>query len=59
MPGYPEAVDAAGQFFYASVAQWIEHRPPEPGAEVRFLSDAFSIYIYLLPQIEGGHIHEF
>ncbi len=23
---------------YAPVAQWIEHRPPEPGAEVRFLS---------------------
>src|SRR5689334_3466520 len=25
----------------ALVAQWIEHRPPEPGAEVRFLSRAF------------------
>ena len=24
----------------APVAQWIEHRPPEPGAEVRFLSGA-------------------
>ena len=23
---------------YAPVAQWIEHRPPEPGAEVRSLS---------------------
>ena len=23
---------------YAPVAQWIEHRPPEPGAQVRFLS---------------------
>ena len=27
----------------ASVAQWIEQWPPEPRAEVRFLSDAFFI----------------
>ncbi len=26
---------------YASVAQWIEHRIPVPGARVRLLSDAF------------------
>ena len=26
---------------YASVAQWIEQWPPEPCAEVRFLSGAF------------------
>ena len=26
---------------HASVAQWIEQWPPEPRAEVRFLSDAF------------------
>lgn len=28
----------------ASVAQWIEQWPPEPRAEVRFLSDAFFYY---------------
>ena len=33
----------------ASVAQWIEQWPPEPRAEVRFLSDAF-----LIAQIMGG-----
>ena len=27
----------------APVAQWIEHRPPEPGAEVRFLSGAYNL----------------
>ena len=27
----------------ASVAQWIEQWPPEPCAEVRFLSDAFFV----------------
>lgn len=27
----------------ASVAQWIEQWPPEPRAEVRFLSDAFFV----------------
>ena len=34
--------------FHASVAQWIEHRPPEPGAEVRFLSDAFPMHSFSL-----------
>ena len=28
-------------YYYASVAQWIEQWPPEPCAEVRFLSGAF------------------
>ena len=55
----------------ASVAQWIEQWPPEPRAEVRFLSDAFLIAqimgvwdfhigyhfirLYKMPQCAGIH----
>lgn len=38
-----------GLFIYAPVAQWIEHRPPEPGAEVRFLSGVPSLENQALP----------
>ena len=33
----------------ASVAQWIEQWPPEPRAEVRFLSDAFFYFCKACP----------
>ena len=38
----------------APVAQWIEHRPPEPGAEVRFLSGAL---LYLKESIMKYNIY--
>ncbi len=49
----------------APVAQWIERRPPEPGAEVRFLSGAFlnmqmaGLSVLLPTNIYKEKYHEF
>ena len=31
-----QLINSLNIYFFAPVAQWIEHRPPEAGAQVRF-----------------------